>query len=194
MPTPWRRRLLGWAAALAAIALLAQTAVVLRSQRGEPDAAVVLEGNPERIRAAAQLAKARPALPIYISSEPVFHQVYLDTLAEEQVPIERFALRTCATDTLTNFTCILGELKAKGHRHLYVVTSAHHMARALTVGRMVLGRHGMAATPLPVPGGRESAEPWIRVARDALRALLWAVTGFTGTELVNKPKDAAAAQ
>ena len=56
----------------------------------------MLEGDPAptRIRYAAQFAKAHPALPLYISSEPVFYKVYLDTLAEEPVPLERFVLRT----------------------------------------------------------------------------------------------------
>jgi uncharacterized SAM-binding protein YcdF (DUF218 family) len=102
-----------WAAGLLLLGLLIQVGIVYRNQQAEPDAAVVLEGNPERIRFAARFAKEQPALPIYISSEPVFYQGYRDVLADEQVPIERFALRTCASDTLTNFTCIANELWPK---------------------------------------------------------------------------------
>jgi uncharacterized SAM-binding protein YcdF (DUF218 family) len=182
MRLPWLRPALLGVATLATLGLLAQLATVLYRLGVEPDAAVVLEGDPQRIRFAAQLAKARPELPIYISSEPVFYSVYLDALADEQVPIERFALRTCATDTVTNFTCVVDELKAQGYRHLYVITSAHHMRRALTVARIVLGRHRMAASPLPVADGRGAREPLPRTLRDALRAILWSITGSTGPE------------
>jgi uncharacterized SAM-binding protein YcdF (DUF218 family) len=164
------------------LGLVIQTGVVLGNQLSEPDAAVVLEGDPQRIRYGAQFAKAHPALPIYISSEPVFYQVYLDALTEEQVPIERFELRTCATDTVTNFTCIAAELKARGFQHLYVITSAHHMTRALTIGRIVLGRHGIAVTPLPVATSRGSKESVTRTLRDGLRAIVWAITGIAGPE------------
>lgn len=77
----------------------------------------------------------------------MFYKVYLDALAREQVPLERVAPRTCASDTLTNFTCIADELRQHGYRHLYLSTSEHHMPRALTTGRIVFGRHGMAVTP-----------------------------------------------
>ncbi len=167
------------------LGLVIQAGIILRNQRAEPDAAIVLEGDPRRIRYAAQFAKVHPALPIYISSEPVFYRVYLDTLAEEQVPIERFNLRTCASDTLTNFTCIAGVLRQHGYRHLDLITSEHHMPRALTTGRIVLGRHGMAVTPLPVATRRGSRESPLRTLRDALRAVLWAATGFTGADLTH---------
>jgi uncharacterized SAM-binding protein YcdF (DUF218 family) len=93
-----------------------------------------------------------------------------------------FDLRTCATETLTNFTCIVDELKNQGCRHLYVVTAAHHMARAQTVARIVLGRHRMAASPLPVADSRVSTESLARTLRDALRAILWSITGLTGPQ------------
>jgi uncharacterized SAM-binding protein YcdF (DUF218 family) len=171
-----------WAAGLLLVSLLIQVGILYRNQRAEPDAAVVLEGDPLRIRYAARFAKEHPALPIYISSEPVFYQVYRDVLADEQVPIERFALRTCASDTLTNFTCIASELKAKGYRHLYLITSASHMPRALIVGRIVLGRYRIAVTPLPVATNRGSKETLLTTLRDFLRAILWALTGITGPD------------
>ena len=184
MQPPWHRRLVRWAAALLLLGLLIQTGIILRNQRAEPDAAIVLEGDPAptRIRYAARFAKAHPALPIDISSEPVFYKVYLDTLAEGQGPLERFVLRTCATDTLTNFTYIVDELKAQGYQHLDVITSAHHMTRALTIGRIVLGRHGIAVTPLPVATRRGSKESLARTQRDALHAVVWSVTGIAGLE------------
>ncbi len=187
MQPPWHRHLLRWAAALLLLGLLIQTGIILRNQGAEPDAAIVLEGDPQRIRYAAQFAKVHPALPIYISSEPVFYKIYLDTLAEEQVPIGRFNLRTCATDTLTNFTCIVDELNTQGYRHLYLITSAHHMPRALTIGRVVLGRHGIALSPLPVATNRESKESLPRTLRDALRAILWTITGITGPGKTVRP-------
>ena len=171
-----------WAAGLLLLGLLIQVGIVYRNQQAEPDAAVVLEGSPERIRYAARFAKEHPALPIYISSQPVFYQVYQDVLADEQVPIERFALRTCASDTLTNFTCIANELKAKSYRHLYLITSASHMPRALAVGRIILARYGIAVTPLPVATNRRSKEPLLTSLRDFLRAIFWVVTGITGPD------------
>lgn len=178
-----------WSVVLISLGLLIETAIVLLNHLAAPDAAVVLEGDPRRIRYAARFSKGHANLPIYISSEPVFYQVYRDALAEEQVPIERFALRTCATDTLTNFTCIMAELKAHGFRHVYLITSAHHMARALTIGRIVLGRKGIAVTPLPVGTNRNSREPLARILRDALRAVLWSITRITGPEKTIHPPD-----
>ena len=71
-----------------------------------------------------------------------------------------------ATDTLTNFTSVVDELRRARVRHVLLVTSSDHMNRALLVGRLVAGSRGITLTPVagsacrcgyePAPGGRGS--------------------------------------
>lgn len=136
------------------------------------DAAIVLEGAPARFRYAAKYAKQHPNLPIYISSQPNIYQVYLDELNREDVPIERFRVRKCASDTVTNFTCIRHELRKNKFRHVAIITSSYHMPRALLVGRIVLGKVGIAVTPLSVVDKSDYKESLLRVLRDLMRGII----------------------
>ncbi len=170
-------RTLGFVLALAWLALLIHAGFIVHKQQQPPDAAIVLEGDPQRIRIAARYATEHPQLPIYISSQPVFYDIYHQALADENQRIERFQIRTCAHDTVTNFTCVANELKAQGYRHVLIITSDTHIPRALTVGRIVLGRLGIAVSPLPVETQGRAPESRWRIVRDALRASYWAIFG-----------------
>ena len=83
-----------------------------------------------------------------------------------------------ATDTLSNFTSVVDELKRAKVRHVLLVTSSDHMNRALLVGRLVAGSRGITLTPVSVPCG-ELCHPEGRrkVWGDGLRAGLWVLTG-----------------
>ena len=90
-----------------------------------------------------------------------------------------------ASDTLENFTTLLAELKQRQVRHLLLVTGVDHMPRASLVGKIVAGSRGIRVTPAPVDCAdacvRESP---IKVAADALRAVIWVVSGHDVKTLV----------
>ena len=137
---------------------------------------LVLGGDLERERVAGELAR-RDGLPVLVSggSNPEyaqwqFHQQGLDAA--------RVHLDYRATDTLSNFTSVVDELRRAKVRHVLLVTSSDHMNRALLVGRLVAGSRGITLTPVSVPCG-ELCQPEGRrkVWGDGLRAALWVLTG-----------------
>ena len=94
------------------------------------------------------------------------------------VGAERLQLDYRATDTLSNFTSVVDELRRSQVRHVLLVTSSDHMDRALLVGRLVAGSRGITLTPVPVPcEPRCQPEGARKVWGDGLRAGLWVITG-----------------
>ncbi|MFB2880204.1 YdcF family protein [Floridanema aerugineum] len=84
-----------------------------------------------------------------------------------------------AVDTVTNFTTLADELKAKGITSVYLVTSDYHIRRAQVIGEVVLGSRGIVFKSVPVPS-QKSPEPIEKALRDGARAILWVITGSTG--------------
>jgi uncharacterized SAM-binding protein YcdF (DUF218 family) len=155
-------------------------------QSPEPQAILVLEGSPERIKFAAQFSKAAPALPIWVSGNPnglAFNQAIFRRIG---IPEQQIHYDFCATDTVTNFTCNADTLAAHNIQHLYVVTSDYHMQRSLAIAAIVLGSRGIVVTPVPVVSENSFPESPLRTARDCLRSILWVFTGHTGANL--RPK------
>ena len=141
-----------------------------------PQMILVLGGDVERERVAAERAR-RDGLPVLVSggSNPEYaHWLF----GRQGLDERRVQLDYRATDTLTNFTSIVDELRRAKVRHVLLVTSSDHMERALLVGRLVAGSRGIGLTPVPVSCG-ERCEPEGRrkVWGDGLRAALWVVTG-----------------
>ena len=141
-----------------------------------PQMILVLGGDVERERVAAELAQ-RDGLPVLVSggSNPEYaHWLF----GRQGLDERRVQLDYRATDTLTNFTSIVDELRRAKVRHVLLVTSSDHMERALLVGRLVAGSRGIGLTPVAVPcGGRCEPEGRRKVWGDGLRAALWVVTG-----------------
>ena len=141
-----------------------------------PQMILVLGGDVERERVAAELAQ-RDGLPVLVSggSNPEYaHWLF----GRQGLDERRVQLDYRATDTLTNFTSIVDELRRAKVRHVLLVTSSDHMERALLVGRMVAGSRGIGLTPVPVScGDRCEPEGRRKVWGDGLRAALWVVTG-----------------
>ena len=162
---------------------LAATAAVVWLSRGlwlpsapAPQLILVLGGDVERERAAAALAR-RDGLPVLVSggSNPEYAQWQFD---QQGVAAGRVQLDYRATDTLSNFTSVVDELRRSQVRHVLLVTSSDHMNRALLVGRLVAGSRGIALTPVSVPcGGLCIPEGRRKVWGDGLRAALWVLTG-----------------
>lgn len=152
-------------------------------QAPEPQAILVLEGRTQRIRFAAKFAQTHPDLPIWVSGNPggqPFNQVIF-----QQADIEprRVQYDFCGIDTVTNFTCTVGDFRKRQINHVYVITSDYHMPRSLAIAYIVLGSRGIVATPVTVPSVDYPVEsPW-RTVRDCVRSLVWLVTGRTGASL-----------
>ena len=141
-----------------------------------PQMILVLGGDVERERVAADLAR-RDGLPVLVSggSNPEYaHWLF----GRQGLDDGRVQLDYRATDTLSNFTSVVDELKRAQVRHVLLVTSSDHMDRALLVGRVVAGSRGISLTPVPVPCGQRCLpEGRSKVWGDGARAALWVLTG-----------------
>jgi uncharacterized SAM-binding protein YcdF (DUF218 family) len=177
---PRRRRSLPWRLGL--LLVLAGSWVWL--SRGwwwptPPPAQVilVLGGDVERERHAAELAR-QLGLPVVVSggSNPEYAQWLFEQ--HQGLPSQQVRLDYRATDTLSNFTSLVDDLRQARVRHALLVTSSDHMDRALLVGRIVAGSRGIQLTPEPVDCGQQCRpERRRKVWGDGLRAALWVVSG-----------------
>ena len=154
----------------------------IRNSRQLPDALLVLGGHEERERFAAQLALEYPQIPIWISSGSP--QEYAQKIfAKAGVERDRLHFDYRASDTVTNFTTLVDELKAQGIDSVYLITSENHMTRAKIVGDIVFGSQGIDFQPIAVPS-QNPPEPIEKCLRDGVRSIFWLITGHTGAILV----------
>ncbi|MEG3894770.1 MULTISPECIES: YdcF family protein [unclassified Microcoleus] len=153
----------------------------LKSEFQRPQAVLVLGGATEREVFAATFARNHPQLPIWVSSgsNPEFAEW---VFSEAGIKSDRLHLDYRAVDTVTNFTTLVDELKARGIESVYLITSDDHMRRAQIIGEIVLGSRGISFKPVAVPSGR-TPEPVEKAVRDGARAILWLTTGYTGANL-----------
>lgn len=153
----------------------------LEGQLRQPQALLVLGGEPEREKFAAEFAHQHPDLPIWVSSgTPPNYAHWLFNGAG--IPLERVNLDYRAEDTVTNFTTLVDDLQRRNVNSVYLITSDYHMRRAQLIGEIVFGSRGIRIRPVPVPSARAS-EPLGKTLRDGARAVLWVTTGHTGTSL-----------
>ena len=152
----------------------------LKSEFQRPQALLVLGGDKQRELFAAKFAQNYPSLPIWVSSgtNPEFAEW---VFSEAGIKSDRLHLDYRAVDTVTNFTTLVDELKAKGIESVYLITSDDHMRRAQVIGEIVLGSRGISFKPLAVPSGR-TPEPMEKAVRDGARAIMWLTTGYTGAD------------
>lgn len=154
----------------------------------QPQAVLVLGGEPSREQFAAKFAQKHPQLPIWISSGAP--QEYAEWVFNDAgVSFDRVHLDYRAVDTLTNFTTLADELQARGIRNIYLVTSDYHMRRASLIGEIVLGSRGIIFHPVKIESVPPTPEePMAKTIRDGGRALLWVTTGYTGADLKSAQK------
>lgn len=149
-----------------------------------PQAVLVLGGALERERFAAEFAKQHPQLPVWISSGS--NPEYAEWLfANAGIESKRVHLDYQAVDTVTNFTTLADAFKSQNIRSVYLITSDYHMRRAQVIGEIVLGSRGIDLKPIAVPSN-QAPEPLKKVLRDAARAVLWVVTGETGSQFAKR--------
>jgi uncharacterized SAM-binding protein YcdF (DUF218 family) len=146
-------------------------------QAPQPQAVIVLGGDPAREKSAAEIARWYPSLEIWVSSPPDPTKTIQIFQAAGDLQ-SRLNIDMNAVDTVTNFTTILPHLQQKKIQHLYLVTSDYHMPRSQAIAFIILGSRGIAFTPLSVASNRpqESSD---RVVRDVFRSILWVFSGWT---------------
>ncbi len=155
----------------------------IRNATNNPDALLVLGGHEERERFAAKLAQEHPQLPIWISSgspEEYAQRIF----AKAGIKSDRLHFDYRASDTVTNFTTLVDELKAQGIDSVYLITSENHMTRAKIIGDIVFGSQGIDFHPIAVPSDNPP-EPLEKCLRDGARSIFWLMTGRTGAILVH---------
>ena len=148
---------------------------IAQHQSPTPQAIFVLGGGREREQAATKLAQAYPQLSIWISSgaSPDWTKPYFQ---DAGIALSRLHLNYCAIDTVTNFTCLVNELKQQQIHHIYLLTSDFHLPRAQVIGFFVFGSQNIAITPIGIPS-RHQSEPWLKTVRDSFRSIAWVFTG-----------------
>lgn len=151
----------------------------------QPQAILVLGGSTkhlERERFTVEFARQHPDLPILVSGGSPNKKYIVRFFAKEGIPPSRLYLDNRAVDTVTNFTTLADELKAQGIKSVYLITSDYHMRRASIIGEIVLGSRGIVFKSVSVPS-EKPPEPLEKSVRDGARAILWVVTGRTGSTL-----------
>lgn len=154
---------------------------VAKIQNPQPQGILILGGSHARESFSAQFAHLYPTIPIWLSSGPddaISHQIFLNN----NISLDRVYFDNRATDTVSNFTTLVDDFKRKKIKHLYIVTSDYHISRASAIATIVLGSKGIAFSPVGVPENREP-EPTFKTIRDTFRAIVWVITGYTGSSL-----------
>jgi uncharacterized SAM-binding protein YcdF (DUF218 family) len=172
---PWRSGLV--MLCLIISSWLVMNAITLRSAAsGSTDAFLVLGGSIRREIHAAELVQRQPEVPVLISQgsdDPCIWLIFQRAAA----PMQRVWLEKCAESTFGNFFFSAPILQKWGARKIKLITSASHLPRALWLGRIILGAHGIWVEPeiaveTGVPANREN---WLKTGVDLGRGLLWAV-------------------
>lgn len=147
----------------------------------KPQLIFTLGGRSAREAFTAEFAKLHPDLPIWISSgmeANLAQQLFQNAGIESH----RVNFDDRATDTVTNFTTVVQQFQQQHIRHVYLITSDFHMARASAIATIVFGSRGIRFTPVVVPSFTPD-ESFAHVLRDVIRSIAWLVTGRTGANL-----------
>lgn len=152
-------------------------------QAPTPQALLVLEGSPDRVRFAASFASSHPNLSIVVSGNPSALERNQRFFQEANVSAQRVEYDFCATDTVSNFTCTVDWFTNRGIHHVYLTTSDHHMQRSRTIAFLVFGSRGILTTPLAVPSEGREQESSLETLRDVLRSVVWLATGWSSANL-----------
>ncbi|MEM9213297.1 MAG: YdcF family protein [Cyanobacteria bacterium P01_F01_bin.150] len=146
-----------------------------------PDTILTLGGGIVRETFTAQFAQLYPEMNIWVSTGSPNHEAQ-EIFRAAGIDDHRVYLDRRAIDTVTNFTSLVHEFRARNINHVYMITSDFHMRRSQAIAFFVLGSQGIAFTPVAIPSDQPD-ESLIRVARDVGRSLLWIATGHTGASL-----------
>ena len=151
-------------------------------QTPEPQAILMLGGNPNREEFTAEFAKQHDRLDVWVSSG-VDRRSATEIFQQAGVDLGRVHLDYRAVDTVTNFSTLVEDLKKRDISHVYLITSDFHMPRATAIASVIFGSRGIAFTPVPIPTEDYPSETKVRIARDVSRAVVWTFTGWAGENL-----------
>jgi uncharacterized SAM-binding protein YcdF (DUF218 family) len=162
--------------------------ILLSGYRKTNKAILILGGSPTRELYGASYALKNPTMPIWVSSGSP--KEYTDAVfAKAGIKSDRYVLDYRATDTVTNFTTLVDQFKARQITDVYVITDAYHMPRAQVIGNVVLGSRGIKMHPVAIPASLNYADTNYKVkevpkksVRDGARSVLWLFTGVTLNE------------
>nr|WP_263858096.1 YdcF family protein [Waterburya agarophytonicola] len=159
---------------------------IARYRSPQPQAILTLGGGHQREVLTAEFATLHPQLPIWVSTgseemraREIFHSMGVDNL---RVYIDRRA-----TDTVTNFTTLVGDFQKQNIQHIYLITDDFHLPRAKVIAFIVLGSRGITYTPISLATDRPP-EPKLKIVRDALRSVIWICTKHTGSSFNQRSK------
>ena len=145
-----------------------------------PQAIFVLGGDSDRMEFAAEFWQDHTNLDIWVSDYPWNQDFDRRIFQKFGVKNERLRFDGRATDTVTNFTTLVGDFATQKLHNIYLITSDYHMRRARAIATIVLGRRGIVVTPVAVPSGGDKSESLVRVLRDCGRSVLWILSGRSG--------------
>jgi uncharacterized SAM-binding protein YcdF (DUF218 family) len=170
---------------------IAGVGILLSGYRKTNKAILILGGSPSRELYGAAYALKNPNIPIWVSSGSP--KEYSNVVfARAGIKSDRYVLDYRATDTVTNFTTLVNEFKARQITDVYVITDAFHMPRAQVIGNVVLGSRGIKMHPVAIPANikyeidtkYQANEVPKKSLRDGARSVLWLFTGVT----LNEPR------
>jgi len=116
-----------------------QTTLALR-EAPQPEAILMLGGTHNREPFTAQFAAQQESpLDIWVSTGVDSEQARA-IFQEAGIPEERVHLDREAIDTITNFTTLVDDLRAKDIDHVYLITSDFHMPRSKAIATLILAR------------------------------------------------------
>jgi uncharacterized SAM-binding protein YcdF (DUF218 family) len=141
------------------------------------DVIIHLGGNPTRVYETIQTARDNPSALIIVSSEG--NPVWVDQqLQAAGISRDRYVFDFNAWDTVTNFTETKRWVMQQRPQSLFVVTSQFHMPRSETIAHCVFWKEGVKVVSCPAPDDAPRTESWQLVLSDAVRALVWRLTGI----------------
>ena len=166
-----------------------------KASAAEDDRAVllILGGSRERELAAARAAASLPVRAVLLSSGALTLDELTRAVRDGGSTASTFVDRS-AIDTVSNFTSSIDAFLAARVTSVIIATDGSHRLRAFFVGLIVCGIYGrMRLQSLAVETRAASAESWLRVLRDAARAIVWVTTGLDGRSLaaIRHPRRAA---
>jgi uncharacterized SAM-binding protein YcdF (DUF218 family) len=150
--------------------------ITLISASSKPTSAFfVLGGSIQREVYVAEQAKQYPDIPILISKgsqDPCIVNIF----QEKGANLQNTWLERCANSTFENFYYSLPILQSWGVQKVKLITSPTHLPRALWMGQIIFGAHGIWVEPeivkeRGIPGNYES---WFKTGLDLGRSLAWA--------------------
>lgn len=145
----------------------------------QPQAILILGGEPRRTQFATKIWYSHPKLDIWVSDFPKYRKFHKDILRRAAIPKNKIYYSN-ATDTVTNFTGMVNQLTNRHINHLYLITSDFHLPRARAIATIVFGSRGIIITPIAHPFPQHPPESRWRTVRDCFRSIIWLISGRTG--------------